>query len=155
MATLQDILVRVQNGTATATDYEELSKLSKAEADSKKKIEASAKALITTIKEAKIDAQVLTNLLAQEGLIVLPKVEAPEEKLFILEEPITTKAGRQSNFKIWAGRDCSILTADAKEYWTALKAKGFDYFIANLNAEGKKYYETDEGKKYINGLFGK
>lgn len=155
MATLQEILVRVQSGNATATDYEELSKLSKAEADSKKKVEASAKTLIASIKDAKIDPQILTNLLAQEGLIILPKVEAPVTKLNIIEFPVTTKEGRSSTFKVWAGRDCAVLTADAKKYWDTLKAKGFDYFVENLNADGKKYYETEEGKKYINGLFGK
>ena len=153
MATLSEILVRVQNGTATANDYEELSKLSKAEADTKKKVEASAKTLITTIKDANIAPQILTNLLAQEGLIILPKMATTETKVVILEEAITTKEGRSSTFKVWKGRDCKALTADAKTYWTNLKGKGKDYFIGKLNAEGKAYYETDEGKKYIDGLF--
>lgn len=155
MATLQEVLFKVQSGSATASDFEELAKLSKAEADSKKKIEATAKELIESIKNAKVDPKTLTNLLAKEGLIILPTVQTQQAKTVIIEEPVTTKEGRSSTFKVWAGRDCVALAGDAKSYWTALKGKGFDYFIANLNAEGKKYYETEEGKKYINSLFGK
>ncbi|WP_175971626.1 hypothetical protein [Burkholderia sp. BCC0322] len=153
MATLQELLTKVQNGTATATDYEELSKISKAEADTKKKAEAQAKTLIDTIKDAKIEPQILTNLLASEGLIILPKTATTETKVVIVEEAIKTKEGRSSTFKVWKGRDCKALTADAKTYWTNLKGKGKDYFISKLNAEGKAYYDTDEGKKYIDGLF--
>lgn len=155
MVTLQEVIFKVQNGTATAEDYAELAKLSAEKGEAQKKAEASAKALIDSIKKAKIEPKILTNLLASEGLIILPEVQTPETKNIILEEGITTKEGRSSKFKIWAGRDCVALTGDAKGYWTTLKAKGFDYFISNLNADGKKYYETEEGKKYINGLFGK
>ncbi|WP_176323140.1 hypothetical protein [Burkholderia vietnamiensis] len=151
--TLQDLFAKVQNGTATADDYAELAKLSKAKADAQKQAEAQAKTLIATIKDAKIEPQILTNLLAQEGLIILPKSATTETKVVIVEEAITTKEGRSSTFKVWKGRDCKALTADAKNYWTALKGKGKDYFIGKLNAEGKAYYETDEGKKYIDGLF--
>lgn len=40
-----------------------------------------------------------------------------------------------------------------QNYWTNLKAKGLEYFIKNLNAEGQKYYETEDGKKWIESLF--
>lgn len=153
MATLQELFTKVQNGTATADDYAELAKLSKAKADTQKQAEAQAKTLIATIKDAKIEPQILTNLLASEGLIILPKTATTETKVVIVEEAITTKEGRSSTFKVWKGRDCKALTADAKTYWTNLKSKGKDYFISKLNAEGKAYYDTDEGKKYIDGLF--
>ncbi|WP_175992221.1 hypothetical protein [Burkholderia vietnamiensis] len=153
MATLQELFTKVQNGTATADDYAELAKLSAEKGEAQKKAEANAKALIDSIKKAKIEPQILTNLLASEGLIVLPKSSTNEEKIVILEEPITTKEGRQSKFKVWIGRDCNALTADAKTYWTALKGKGKDYFVKNLNAEGQKHYQTEEGKKFVDGLF--
>ena len=73
MATLQELFTKVQNGTATADDYAELAKLSKAKADTQKQAEAQAKTLIATIKDAKIEPQILTNLLVSEGLIILPK----------------------------------------------------------------------------------
>lgn len=154
MATKIELFIKVQNGTATASEIEELAKLLKEEATSKKKIEDGAKTLIAEIKKANIEPQTLTNLLASEGLIVLPKIEGKEEKIIIAEEPITTKAGRSSTFKIWLGRDVNALTADAKEYWTALKGKGFEYFKTILTEEGKAQYEKEDGKKYINGLFG-
>ncbi|MBW3502251.1 hypothetical protein [Janthinobacterium sp. NKUCC08_JDC] len=56
-----------------------------------------------------------TNLLASEGLIILPKVEASEQKIVILEHAVKTKKGRPSKFKVWIGRDCNALTADAKK----------------------------------------
>lgn len=153
MATLQELFTKVQNGTATADDYAEIAKLSSEKGEAQKKAEASAKALIDSIKKAKIEPQILTNLLASEGLIILPKTATTESKVVIVEEAITTKEGRSSTFKVWKGRDCKALTADAKTYWTNLKGKGKEYFISKLNAEGKAYYETDEGKEYINGLF--
>lgn len=153
MATMQEILVKIQNGTAIASDYEELAKLSNEQAEVQKKAEATAKSLIETIKKAKIEPKILTNLLASEGLIVLPEIKNNEGKTVIIEEPITTKEGRSSKFKIWVGRDVHLLVGDAKNYWTNLKAKGKDYFIKNLNADGQKYYETEEGKQWIDGLF--
>ena len=153
MATIQEILVKIQNGTAIASDYEELAKLSNEQAEVQKKAEATAKSLIETIKKAKIEPKILTNLLASEGLIVLPEIKNNEGKTVIIEEPITTKEGRSSKFKIWVGRDVGSLVGDAKTYWTNLKAKGKDYFIKNLNADGQKYYETEDGKKWIESLF--
>ena len=154
MATLQEILIKISNNTALASDYEELAKLSKAEAENKKKVESTAKNLIEEIKKASIEPTVLTNLLAKEGLIVLPENKS-SEKIVIIEEPITTKEGRSSTFKVWINREVHLLAGDAKNYWTNLKAKGLDYFVKNLNAEGQKYYETPEGKQWIDGLFKK
>ena len=153
MSTIQEILVKIQNGTAIASDYEELAKLSNEQAEVQKKAEVSVKSLIETIKKAKIEPKILTNLLASEGLIVLPEIKNNEGKTVIIEEPITTKEGRSSKFKIWVGRDVHLLVGDAKNYWTNLKAKGLDYFIKNLNADGQKYYETEDGKKWIESLF--
>nr|WP_294866804.1 hypothetical protein [uncultured Pseudogulbenkiania sp.] len=153
MATILDITKKIAAGTATADDFAELAKLSQAEADSKKKIEVEAKKVVDFVKKAEIDPQLLTNLLAQEGLIIVASNKV-DEKTVIVEEPITTKQGRASTFKVWVGRDVNALTSDAKEYWTALKAKGLDYFKSKLNAEGKAYYETEAGKKWIDSLFG-
>ena len=153
MATMNEILTRIQSGLATSSDYEELAKLSKATAESHKKAEAQAKELIETIKKAEVDPKVLTNLLAKEGLIILPQSASTANKVVIMEEPVTTKEGRKSSFKIWKGREVNLLTADAKSYWTALKGKGKDYFISKLNEDGKAYYQTEEGKKYIDGIF--
>ena len=55
MATIQEILVKIQNGSAIASDYEELAKLSNEQAEIQKKAEATAKSLIDTIKKAKIE----------------------------------------------------------------------------------------------------
>lgn len=154
MATLQEILVKINNGSALASDYEELAKLSKVEAENKKKVEATAKNIIDEVRKANIEPTILTNLLAKEGLIVLPENKS-SEKIVIIEEPITTKEGRSSTFKVWINREVHLLAGDAKNYWTNLKAKGLDYFVKNLNAEGQKYYETQEGKQWIDGLFKK
>jgi hypothetical protein len=155
MATLQELFVKVQNGTATADDYAELAKLSAEKGEAQKKAEATAKTLIESIKKAKIEPQMLTNLLASEGLIVLQKTSNNEEKIVILEESVKTKEGRPSKFKVWIGRDCNALTADAKAYWTTLKGKGKEYFISNLNTEGKKLYEAEDQKvkEFIDRLF--
>jgi len=151
MATKAELFLKVQNNTATATDLEDLAKLLKAEATTKKQVEDGAKNLIAEIKKANIDPQTLTNLLASENLIVMPK---KDEKVVIAVENIITKKNRKSTFEIWKGRNVNALTADALTYWTNLKTKGFEYFKSILTDEGKAYYETEDGKKYINGLFG-
>ena len=43
MATIQEILAKIQKGTAIASDYEELAKLSNEQAEIQKKAEATAK----------------------------------------------------------------------------------------------------------------
>lgn len=50
MTTLQELFAKVQAGTATATDFEQISKLSKAQAEEHKKVETTAKDLIESIK---------------------------------------------------------------------------------------------------------
>ena len=150
MATLTELLIIIQSGKATAEDYEALAKLSNETATAKKKIESQASNLIAEIKKAKIDPQLLTNLLDKEGLIILPKAE---DKTPIHETPTTTKAGRASSFKIWKGRDVSKLTGVALENWQIVKNKGKQNFIDTLTAEGKEYYQTEEGKKYIDSIF--
>lgn len=152
MTTLKEIIEKINAGTATATDYEELAKLSKEQATEKKAVETAAQDIIKKIKEAKIDPQILTNLLAQEELIILPKIEKKEEKIIIFEAPITTKAGRSSTFKVWAGRDMSALAGDTRQYWNEIKKNGKQTFINNLNETGKEYYETEKGKKYIDSI---
>jgi hypothetical protein len=94
----------------------------------------------------------LTNLLAQEELIILPKIEKKEEKIIIYEVPITTKNNRSSTFKVWAGRNMNTLAGDTRQYWNEIKKSGKQTFINNLNETGKKYYETEEGKKYIDSI---
>ncbi|ONJ06135.1 MULTISPECIES: hypothetical protein [Burkholderia cepacia complex] len=152
MTTLQELFAKVQAGTATATDFEQISKLSKAQAEEHKKVETTAKDLIESIKKANIAPQLLTNLLAQEGLIIVPKAK---EKLNIFESGKIKFEGneRETTFKVWAGRDFDSETKDVQEKWKVVKAKGKDYFISHLTTEGKTYYETDEGKAYINKLF--
>lgn len=152
MTTLNEIIAKISTGTATAKDYELLATLSKEQAAEKKAVETAAQEIVKKIKEAKIDPQVLTNLLAQENLIILPKTSKKEEKLIIFETPITTKAGRSSSFKIWAGRNLNILAGDAREYWNEIKKNGKQYFLNNLNEDGKKFAETEDGKKYINSI---
>lgn len=152
MTTLTEIIAKINAGTATATDYEALAKLSTAEASEKKKVETAAQDIIKKIKEAKIDPQILTNLLAKEELIILPKSSKKEEKIIIFETPITTKAGRSSSFKVWAGRNMNVLAGDARDYWNEIKKNGKQFFINNLTNDGKKYFETEEGKKYIDSI---
>ena len=152
MTTLTEIIAKINTGTATATDYEELAKLSKEQATEKKAVETAAQDIIKKIKEAKIDPQILTNLLAKEELIILPKSSKKEEKIIIFEVPITTKNNRSSTFKVWAGRNMNILAGDTRQYWNEIKKNGKQFFINNLNNEGKAYYETEEGKKYIDSI---
>lgn len=152
MTTLIEIIEKINAGTATATDYEELAKLSKEQATEKKAVETAAQDIIKKIKEAKIDPQILTNLLAQEELIILPKIEKKEEKIIIYEVPITTKNNRSSTFKVWAGRNMNALAGDTRQYWNEIKKSGKQTFINNLNEIGKKYYETEQGKKYIDSI---
>lgn len=152
MATLKELFEKINNGTATAKDYETLASLSTVEAEEKKKVETVAQDIIKKIKEAKIDPKILTNLLAKEELIILPKIEKKEEKVIIFEEQITTKMGRSSSFKVWKGRNLNVLASDAKDYWNEIKKNGKQYFINHLNEKGKEYYETEEGKKYIDSI---
>ncbi len=160
--TLTEVLKKINAGTATAADYEEMAKLSKKEADSLKQVEGNTKALVKTIKDAKIDPSVLTQHLLAEGLIVLPKQKAAkkakvkaaaDDKTPLYETPIKTPSGRDGTFKIWKGRDMKILVNDAKRYWTDIKAKGKEAFIAGLTAEGEAYYATAAGKDWVDGLF--
>lgn len=153
MATLTELLIIIQSGKATAEDYEALAKLSNETATAKKKIESQASTLIAEIKKAKIDPQILTNLLEKEGLIILPELPKPEDKTPIHETPTTTKAGRSSSFKIWKGRDVSKLTGVALENWQMVKGKGKQNFIDTLTNEGKAFYDTEDGKKYIDKIF--
>lgn len=152
MTTLTEIIAKINSGSATAKDYELLATLSKEQAAGIKQSETAAQEIIKKIKDAKIDPKILTNLLAQEELIILPKSAKKEEKIIIFETPITTKAGRSSSFKVWAGRNMNVLAGDAREYWNEIKKNGKQFFINNLTEEGKKYFETEEGKKFINSI---
>ncbi|MGS1026787.1 hypothetical protein [Burkholderia glumae] len=153
MSTLQELFAKVQAGTAQASDYEEIAKLSKAQADEQKKAEASAKSLIDTIKKANIAPQILTNLLAGEGLIVLPKTAQSKEIIFESDKMKFEGNDRETVFKVWAGRDFDADTKDVQNKWKSIKGKGKDYFLSKLTPAGKSYYETEAGKKYIDGLF--
>ena len=155
MATLAELLFKVQSGKAIASDYEELSKLSKAQAEEQKKAESTATAIIDSIKKAKISPQILTALLANEGLIILPELKQATAKTIIFESDKMKFEGndRETSFKVWAGRKFAEETDAVKSKWNVVKAKGKEYFLSKLTAEGTKYYETDEGKKYIDGLF--
>ena len=161
--TLVEILAKINAGTATASDYEDMAKLSKKEAESMKQVESNIKTLVKTIKDAKIDPKALTQYLLAEGLIVLPKPKAAkkakvkaaaaDDKTPLYESAIKTPSGRDGTFKIWKGRDMKILVNDAKRYWTDIKAKGKEAFIAGLTAEGEAYYATAAGKDWVDGLF--
>lgn len=153
--TLSEILAKIQNGSATADEVASLGKLYTEEQDKKKKWQEVFNKLIDTIEKAKIDPAMLYNALAEKGLIAVPSGSkvTTENKTVILEESIKTKEGRDSKFKIWIGREVNKLTADAKTYWTTLQAKGKDYFISQLNKDGKDYYATADGKAWIDGLF--
>jgi len=151
MSTLQELFAKVQAGTATANDFEQIAKLSKAQAEEHKKVETTAKELIETIKKAAIAPQILTNLLAQEGLIVLPEQEAEKVIIFESEKMKFPDNDRESTFKVWKGRVFD--TKAVQDKWAVVKAKGKDYFLSHLTTEGKAYYEQDEGKAYIDKLF--
>ena len=155
MATLAELLFKVQSGKAIASDYEELSKLSKAQAEEQKKAESTATAIIESIKKAKITPQILTALLANEGLIILPELKQATTKTIIFESDKMKFEGndRETSFKVWAGRKFAEETEPVKAKWAIVKAKGKEYFLSKLTAEGTKYNETEDGKKYIDGLF--
>lgn len=155
--TLADILAKIQNGTATADEIAQLGTLYTEEQKNKKKSQEAFDKVIADIAKAKIDPVLLFNTLKEKSLITVPVVEVTTStavaKIVIVEEDITTKEGRASKFKIWIGREVNKLTADAKAYWTTLQAKGKDYFVSKLNKDGKAYYETEDGKKWIDSLF--
>lgn len=155
--TINDLLVLVQSGKAIASDYELLAKLSKAQADEHKKAEATATEIIDSIKKASISPTVLTALLHKAGLIVLPEAKEEPSKVVIWESDRIKFDGndRETIFKIWSGRDLvgKDATADTKKKWAVIKQKGKEYFISKLNKDGKDYYETEAGKKYIDSLF--
>lgn len=155
MATLAELIFKAQSGKATAADFEELAKVSKAQADEQKKAESTATAIIDSIKKAKISPQILTALLANEGLIILPELKQATAKTIIFESDKMKFEGndRETSFKVWAGRKFAEETEPVKAKWSTVKAKGKEYFLSKLTAEGTKYYETEDGKKYIDGLF--
>lgn len=155
MATLAELIFKAQSGKATSSDFEELAKLSKAQADEQKNAEKAASTLIDTIKKAKISPQALTSILANEGLIILPETKTATAKTVIFESDKMKFEGndRETSFKVWAGRKFAEETDAVKKKWAVVQAKGKEYFLSKLTAEGTKYYETDEGKKYIDGLF--
>lgn len=149
-----ELLAKIQNGTATTEEIGKLASMYTAEQENKKKAEDAFNKLIASIKNAKIDPVVLYSKLVEEKLIAVPAgASTGTEKIVIATEKIKTKENRDSTFKVWIGRDLKALTGDAKAYWTALHAKGKDYFVNLLNADGKKYHETEDGKKWIDGLF--
>jgi hypothetical protein len=151
----QAIKTKLANGgVLTAQEWQDLAAYGSQQAEQETKTEALIQDTIEDLKKANIAPAKLTVILESHGLIVLPKVSKPEEKVALAKEPVVTKTGRKSNFPIWYGRDVSKLTGDALKYWTDYKAKGKDYFISTLTEEGKKLYEEDEAtKNYINGLF--
>ena len=154
MSTIVELMGLVQAGKATASDLEQLASLAKEQSDSLKKVEQEVSKLVDSIKKAKIAPNILTNILAKEGLIVVPS-DKKEVKTILFESEKMTFAGndRPSSFRVWQGRDFSTETAKARANWGLIKQKGIDYFIAHLTAEGKEYYATPEGKKWIESLY--
>lgn len=150
MATFKELMGKVTSGTATAEDLIELGKLASQEGAEKKKIEETALKFIADIKKAKIDPQVLTNMLIKEDLIIIPKPVG--QKTIILEDKVAVE-GKDYTLKIWAGRPLKTATGSLKDKWQALKIKGKDHFVAALTEDGKEFYKTEEGKKYIDNLF--
>lgn len=141
-------------GVLTSQEWQDLAAYGSHQAQEEQKTEALVADVLKDLEKAKIDPKKLTAILAEKGLIVLPKVVQPEQKIILAKEPVTTTTGRSSNFPIWKGRDVSKLTGDALKYWTDFKNKGKDYFMSKLTDDGKKLYEEDESvKKYIDGLF--
>ena len=136
MTTLQELFAKVQAGTATATDFEQISKLSKAQAEEEhKKVKRRQKTLSRALK-GEHRPQLLTNLLAQEGLIIVPKAK---EKLNIFESGKIKFEGneRETTFKVWAGRDFDSETKDVQEKWKVVKAKGKRLFHFSPHDRGK------------------
>ena len=125
------------NKPLTAQEWQDFAVFGTQQAEQEQKTEALVADIIADLKKANIAPAKLTTILEGHGLIVLPKVAQPEEKVFLSEEAITTAAGRNSKFKIWMGRDVSKLTGDALKYWTDYKAKGKDYFLSTLTTEGR------------------
>lgn len=153
MSTLQELTAKMLAGTATASELEELMKQAKSKAEEQKKVETTAKTLIAEIKKANIAPQILTNLLANEGLIVMPKPAQSKEIIFESDKMKFEGNDRETVFKVWAGRDFDADTKEVQAKWKAVKTKGKDYFLSKLTPAGKAYYETEDGKKYIDGLF--
>jgi hypothetical protein len=157
--TIAEIVAKIQNNTATPEEVATLGNLYAKEQEKKKKWQEVFNKLIDTIENAKIDPKLLTKTLLDKSLIVLPKpqkakkAKASDAKISFFETAIKTPSGRDGTFKIWKERDMAILVNDAKRYWTDIKAKGKEAFIAGLTAEGKAYYATAEGKTWVDGLF--
>ncbi len=152
MTTVAEILAKIANKTAVKADFDQLAKLYEAEAEQEKKAEEVFNKLIDTISKAKIDPAKLYAALAEKELISAPKTSAKSDKVVLVEEPIKTKEGRDSTFKIWGGRDLNALQGEAKKNWLALKAKGKDYFMTRFTEEGKKYNEAF-GTAWVEALF--
>lgn len=149
-----ELKIKVFQDTATSDEMEAYLAYMQAKKEETKKAETSAKAIIDSIKKAKIAPQILTNLLANEGLIVLPKIEEKEEKVIVFEKDVTTPKDRASKFKVWAYRPLNLLTGDAKGYWEPIKKEGKDAFVKALNEAGQKLYKEDEKfKKWIDEVF--
>ncbi|PRD87503.1 MULTISPECIES: hypothetical protein [Burkholderia] len=148
---INDLKMKFLNGTATSEELAQLSAIAQKQAEETKKVESSAKSIVDTIKKAKIAPQILTNLLASEGLIVLPKLE---EKTIVHVSPCKTKTGNDSEFEIWAFRDLVKAQGPTKEYWLNVWKLGKDEFIKALNEDGQKLLKDDpKFVQWIDNIF--
>lgn len=108
------------------------------------------KNIVDSIKKSKISKEDLQQLLIDSDLLPISK---PTEKVIVYQKSVTTKEGRNSNFKIWANREVWKLTADAFKYWLLVKAEGKQSFREKATEEGKKWFDTAEGQKWLDKAF--
>ena len=111
---------------------------------------------IEEIKKAKISNSLLTRYLIEENLIDYTQIkQQKEDKIILAEIPIITETGRNSTFNIWQGRNPWLekTNKNAMENWKKVKVKGKDEFIKHLTTQGKEYFATEEGQKWLNQAF--
>jgi len=151
MVTIKEITQKIINGTATSADFAELAKLSKEEEKHLKTVEQNAEKVVSDVKAMGIAPALLTKLLSEAGLIELPKPEPVAFDIYV--KGIKTKTGRDSTFRIWNNREVNKLTGEAKTHWEEIKKAGFEDFVSKLTEQGKEFYATKNGKKWVDDLF--
>lgn len=111
---------------------------------------------IEDIKKASISKSLLTKYLLEEDLIDFSQIKPQkQDKVILCEIPITTETGRNSTFKIWEGRRPweEKTNKNALENWKKIKIKGKDEFVKHLKPQGKEYFETEQGQKWLETAF--
>ena len=131
-----------------------LEAMKQAEQELLKASEAGEK-LVNAVKKINLDPVLAYEILVDAGLIQAPVSAQDDDKDdegellgFFTFAPLKD-GGRSSSFKFTRGLNVSQLQAVRKGRWAQIKTKGKEYFLSGLNAAGKTWVETDEGRDFI------